>query len=193
MKFDEISRPQELLNFMNKNMIHGYVGKSNNRLYKYSDKDFKTHWGEEYYLQSPSQLLASNHGVCWDKVELERYWFEKNKYNYKTIFIHFEMEEENEYPSHTFLVFEKENKWYWFEHSFLKHRGIHKYEKLNELIEDVKQKQLEIAIEIGVATAEDYKLIKDYEYGTPQYGCDAEEFWKRIVIDPNWNTDNSTK
>jgi hypothetical protein len=36
---------------------------------------------------------------------------------------------------------------------------------------------------------EDYKLIKEYEYCRPQYGCDAEEFWKRIVIDQNWNSE----
>ena len=57
------------------NIQYGYI---------YEGKDISDdqyQFGTYYRLQSPDKLLDSKYGVCWDQVELERLWFEKNNYN----------------------------------------------------------------------------------------------------------------
>ena len=43
-------------------------------------------------------------------------------------------------PTHTFLIFHKNDHYYWFEHSYEKFRGIHEYSSKKELLLDVKNK-----------------------------------------------------
>ena len=83
--FNNIKTPYELLDFMSKNINYGYLGKSG-RVYHFDDKDFNEKWYEEYILESDKDILKTLYGNCWDQVELERYWFEKNGYEVKTIF-----------------------------------------------------------------------------------------------------------
>ena len=82
-------------------------------------------WEEEIYLQTPEELLKSRCGVCWDQVELERYLFELHKIPCKTYFIYFS--ENDMIPSHTFLTFQDNDHYYWFEHSWYDEKGIHEY------------------------------------------------------------------
>ena len=42
-----------------------------------------------YYLQKPSELLESKHGICYDQVELIRRWFEEHNYEVITYFSSF--------------------------------------------------------------------------------------------------------
>lgn len=70
--FEKLKTPEELLEYMEKNLEYGYVGKENNKIYSNSDPDFDINFDKEYFLQTPEQLLVSRHGVCWDQVELER-------------------------------------------------------------------------------------------------------------------------
>lgn len=48
----------------------------NNFLYGWIDKDGNKHYGindaQTYSLQSPSELLKSHIGICWDMTELYR-------------------------------------------------------------------------------------------------------------------------
>lgn len=41
-------------------------------------------------------------------------------------------------PSHTFLVYQNNNYYYWFEHSWNKYMGVHQYKSMKKLYEDVK-------------------------------------------------------
>ena len=50
----------------------------------HNDVDDK--FSEFYKLQSPDEVLKNKIGVCWDQVELERYWFKKHGYEIKTIY-----------------------------------------------------------------------------------------------------------
>ena len=177
---DDITTPQELLQYMNNNVEYGCIGKNNNKVYTYEDDIFPNDWVNEYYLQSPKQLLNSRYGFCFDQVELEREWFSKNNYNFKTFFLWFDKQEENNLPTHTFLSYKDGNKWYWFENSFGLYKGIHEYNNLKELIEDIKAKQLEYAISERVATQEDYFCIKEKEYSKPEYGISVQEFFTQI-------------
>lgn len=101
-------------------------------------------WDEEidfYYLLTPEELLENKCGVCWDQVELERKLFNEENVNVKTYFIY--AKDGNDLPCHTFLTYEKDSKYYWFEHSWGIYRGIHEYPTLEELLKDVKNKFLE--------------------------------------------------
>ena len=93
--------PSEFLDYMNKNIEYGYLGK-NDKLYKYGDINFDVDWYDNYVLQSPNQLLTNKCGNCFDQVELERFWFLKNKYEVKTFFEMVNLNYETNYPTHTF-------------------------------------------------------------------------------------------
>ena len=140
------------------------------------DNDFNNF----YYLQSPEELLESKCGVCWDQVELERYLFNKKNILCKSYFIF--MKEEDMLPSHTFITYKNNNKYYWFEHSWNKYKGIHEYNNEQLLLQDIINKFKE---EHG-----NYKTYI-YEYNTPLYHIKCNDFYKYIetqkYIDINSN------
>lgn len=67
-----------------------------------------------YSLQSPSELLKSRIGICWDLTELSRSFFEAmTNFKFETYYIFYD--DNAGCPSHTFLVFYENDKVYWFE------------------------------------------------------------------------------
>lgn len=145
--------------------------------YGWMDKDNKKHilvdetYSDNYILQTPNEIIKNKIGVCWDQVELERYYFKGNAWNIKTYFlVHYDGDK---CPTHTFLTFEKNNKYYWFEHSWERFRGIHEYKSLKELLFDIRNKFIK------------YELDNDYvvenlvlhEYKKPKYHISVQEFY----------------
>ena len=193
-KFEKIKTPEELLSFMTENIAYGFIGKNSKEAYptdfkkEAEDADFKKEadaaFENEYYIQSPDELLKSRLGVCWDQTELERHWFsgQKPEYNYKALIMFDPKDPKEGITPHTFLAFEKNKKWCWFEHSFQDLRGIHEYDTLEDLIIDVVKKIREAESNyIKKPTAEDLKNIKVCEYETPEFGSGPEEFVLPIV------------
>ena len=78
-------------------------------------------------------------------------------------------------------MYEKNNKYYWFEHSFEDYRGIHEYNSYELLIEDVKQKHLDYSIKNNYAEKKDYLLMKVYEYSAPKCGSSVSEYIKFVT------------
>ena len=144
--------------------------------YGWVDQDNQKHVSDydsfpyHYKLQSPKEVMKNKLGVCFDQVELERYYFKG--YDIKTYFIIYY--DDNNYPNHTFLTFQKNNKYYWFEHSWEVYRGIHEYNTLNELFDDVKKKFIETLLN------SDYTLenLAMYEYQKPDYYISMIDFYK---------------
>lgn len=129
-------------------------------------------YSNNYVLQSPNQVLNTKVGVCWDQVELERYYFNNTNLVFKTYFIvHYD---NDKCPTHTFLIYNKNNKVYWFEHSWNKYKGIHEYNSINELLKDIKQKF--ITTELNNNYNSNNLVI--YEYIKPKYGIGVLEFYK---------------
>lgn len=180
MDFDKINSPQELLNFMSNNIKYGFVGK-NGKVYNNQNSEDWNDWYEQCLVQTGEQVLNTKVGTCWDQVELERLWFENNNYEIKTIFIWFEVDYENNYPTHSFLLYKNNNKWYWFENSFESCRGIHEFNTIEEAVECVKTRQLEYAISIGVAKHEDKDFIKDYEYSKLVSPFNVDEYINHVT------------
>lgn len=181
LAFEQIKTPVELLANMTANIQYGFIGKKNNKTHSPEDKDWDSSFIDEYSLQSPEELISSGHGVCWDITELERDWFAKHGYNFKVFFMMFVTGAPNDLPTHTFLAFEDQGKWYWFEHSFGEQRGIHEYASLEELIADVKKKQLDYVVKNRGANIDDYKYLKVCEYETPTYGSSSIGFVEETV------------
>lgn len=145
--------------------------------YGWLDKDNKIHnnvdesFSSNYILQTPKEVIANKVGVCWDQVELERYYFRSNPWNIKTYFlVHYDNER---CPTHTFLTYENDNKYYWFEHSWEKFRGIHEYSSLKELLLDIRDKFINYELN-NQYNSENLVL---HEYKKPKYHMSVQEFY----------------
>jgi len=136
------------------------------------DPTWDTDFNNFYYLQTPQELLNSKCGVCWDQVELERELFTKDNVPFKTYFIY--IDDNTQLPSHTFLIYENNNKYYWFEHSWFKYRGIHEYNSPKEVLEDIINK-----FKKDQELSNSYKLYL-YEYNKPDYHIKCDDFYKFI-------------
>lgn len=157
---------QEIMDFMN-NINYGWVD-SNNQSHLEVDETFS----DIYKLQSPQEIINNKIGVCWDQVELERYYFKQTDYNIKTYFlVHYD---NDRCPTHTFLVYEKNNKYYWFEHSWQKYQGIHEYTNIKDLLIDVRNKF--ITTELNNQYDEMNLVLREYE--RPEPGLNVQEFYK---------------
>lgn len=133
--------------------------------------DFET-FSSEYILQSPEEVIKSQVGVCWDQVELERYYFKNVNDSIKTFFIvHYDGDK---CPTHTFLTFRKDNYYYWFEHSWEKFRGIHKYNSMKELLKDIRTNFIQF--ELNNIYVQENLVI--HEYTKPDYNISVQEFYE---------------
>lgn len=167
----------EIMNLM-EDIEYGWVDKN----------DYKHINGDEsflnYILQSPEDVIKNKIGSCWDQVELERRYFENSGCNIKTYFIvHYD---DSMCPSHTFLTFSKNNKYYWFEHSWKHYRGIFEYNSEKELLFDVRKKFIDNILDNKF---DDNRLCL-YEYEKPKYHISTMEFYKHCENCKEINIDN---
>jgi len=177
---NSIKSPEELLEFMSSNICYGYLGKSG-RVYRFDDLDFDEKWYDEYVLESAEQLLKTLCGNCWDQVELERYWFEKNGYEIKSIYEMVKLDYDNIYPTHSFLIFkDKDSKWCWFENSDSQNYGIHKFNSVDELLECQYNKYLEFLKTFNISDDEINKIIMT-EFNAPKENCSARDYISFVI------------
>lgn len=178
--FNELQTPADLLNFMNKHITYGFVGK-NGKKYFDCNEEWDRDWFTECIVQSGDGILESGCGTCWDQVELERKWFQNHNYQFKTIFSWFGLPEPNNYPTHSFLAFNENNKWHWFEHSFGDYSGVHEFKTIDELIDDVLSKQLKLAINSGIATPADKELLTYHFYEQPDANLSVTGYINHVL------------
>lgn len=89
-----------------------------------------------YYLQTPQELLKNGAGICFDQVELEKYWFKNHGYKTYSYFCDFH--------NHSFLIYEDNKKFYLFERTYKELNGIHKENSLEEVLKYYTKMQLKI-------------------------------------------------
>lgn len=170
----------EIMNVLD-GIENGYLDEAGQNI-MLDDARFEEEFDSFYHLQSPRELLKTKCGVCFDKVELERELFSKTNYKFYTYFIC--IKDINMLPCHTFLVYEDNSKYYWFEHSWGFYKGSHEYNSLNELLKDVSLKFIESHPEV---VYNDNLYL--YEYSKPEYNIDSCSFYnfiysqKRIMMD----------
>ena len=181
MKYENIKSPEELLKFMNQHITYGFVSKSGKKYEDSLAQEWANDWYNECIVQTGEEVLKTKIGTCFDQVELERLWFKNHNYKIKTIFIWFEIEEVNDLPTHTFLIYNKDGKYYWFENASWDNRGIHEFNNIEEAIEYVKQRQMEYLVNVGKYKKKYYNLIKAYEYDKPLSNLSIEEYLKHVT------------
>lgn len=169
---------KEILNQLN-DIEYGYVDKNQN-IHSDDVKNWDSNFGNKYRLQSPEELIKNKYGLCWDQVELERYYLEQKNIESKSYFII--AYDGNHEQTHTFIVV-KEDKYYWLEHSWQPYRGIHEYNSLSDLLNDVKT-EFEKSVELQ--NIKDYDLVI-YEYSKPKFNLNCTEFMEHCAKGTNIN------
>lgn len=151
---------------------YGFLDEFGENIYNKSEEEWDK-FSEFYYLLSPEELLDKKCGVCWDQVELERKLFKDFGIATKTYFIY--ISDGDIVPSHTFLVYEDDGKYCWFEHSWEIYVGIHEYESLNELFVDVKKKFVDFNRFMTSS-----KDIYMFEYDVPPVHIGCDDFYRFV-------------
>lgn len=157
--------PNNIMLLMN-SIEYGWVDKKNNKHFKIDNS-----FCDNYILQSPNEIIESKIGVCWDQVELERYYFSNTTLKIKTYFLVYY--DDDKCPTHTFLTYEENNKFYWFEHSWKKYRGIYEYDSLTSLLTDIKNKFITDELNNSYTTSN----LVIYEYTKPLSHIDTTDFY----------------
>lgn len=151
-----------------KDINYGWYDKKGNLHKKLKGENFV----KLYRMQNIKSIKKNNHAICWEMCELEREYFSKRNIPYKTLFII--LRREKGYPCHTLLTFNKNNKYYWFEASWDKKKGIHEYNTLEELYDYIKYNFQDFA-------GKDYdpEKIEIYEYKKPplRLNCNLYYFY----------------
>ena len=126
-------------------------------------------------------ILKTLYGTCWDQVELERYWFDKKDYEVKTIFQMVKLNYNNNYPTHSFLIFrDKNDNWNWFENSDYENRGIHKFESIDKLLKYQYDKYLELLKTFNISDDEINKIIFT-EFTKPVRNISAPDYLEFVI------------
>ena len=175
---EEINNYLELSKYMDKNIEYGYMTKDG-KVLKYDDPSFERDFFNQYVLSSYNDVLKNKLGNCFDQVEFEREWFTKHNYKVKTYFEYVNVPYDNDYETHTFLVFEDNNKWYYFENADFNNRGVHQYNSLEELLKDTYNRYL-INLEKYNLNDKEISSIEVLEYSKPKENSSFEEFFKFV-------------
>jgi hypothetical protein len=150
----------DIMNIMN-DIKYGYLD-INGNIHFDIDEDFDN----KYKLQSPNETLNNKVGVCWDQVELERYIFSKYiKLPFETYYI---VCNNRERGTHTFLIYKKDNKSYYFENSYEKFRGIKEFNNTRDIIKYVGANVL--------ADNPDATSYETFKYNKPRDGSSVQQF-----------------
>lgn len=132
-------------------------------------------WDRYYQYQRPHDFNKSKVGTCWDYVGYESWYFSRNFQNvqYNTYCIIFRDGITD--PSHTFLIFQLNGNYYYFESSFKKNAGIYVGQNENELIEHVISMMVEHYPSPGVNPEE---VIRSGKCKVYQYNANDPRFYK---------------
>ena len=174
---NNINTPEELLKYMD-NIEYGFTDKEN---HNYVNNEFNENVFTKWFLSSPKRLNAVKHGDCYDQVEFEREWFIKHNYKIHTYFLIFLLPYKNPFSTHTILVYEENKKYYLFEHADYLHRGIRKFNSLEELINKQKKYLLEYNLKNHEMTEKEINSLTVFEYQKPKYNINKLSFINNII------------
>lgn len=189
MKYNDVKTPEQLLKYMNDNINYGFVDDNEKKYGPWNNQEFQENCQTKWHLSDPKRLIEVGYGHCWDQVELERDWFKTHNYNFKTFYIWFELPYDNSYSTHTYLVFERDKKYYYFEHSDFNNRGIYEFETYQDAIRYQKEKHIENNKQRNSIDDEILNYLRIYEYSEPTYGCTMNEFINDILKNAKEITD----
>lgn len=124
-------------------------------------------------VQSPEQLEKLGKGVCTDLVEYTRAKLDEKEIPFKVYYITC-TDKDGDRPSHVFVVVENEGNFLWLETAWQSEAGVHEYNSLEDLFEDIAEKHC-------IYDGEDYLEsceIKEIEKSL--VGMSQEEIYKYV-------------
>jgi len=175
MDYKDINTPEELLKYMD-NIHYGFISNEGKKYTDPNSNEWKNDWYVKGIVQDGNGVIESQIGTCYDQVELERKWFDEHFYSCKTYFIWYEHDTLESLPTHTFLVYKQDNKYYWFEHSFETNRGIHEFNSLDLLFNKVFEEQNKY-----MGNNKYNNCIRRIEYTKPAKNISIEEYLDHIL------------
>ena len=185
--YNNVKNPNELLEFMDKNIKYGIYGTDKVVYDKWDasiNSEFQKACQTKYELCGSKRLLKYGYGTCWDQVELERDWFINNDYECKTFFIWFCFSTSNNYVTHTYLVYKdkKTEKYCYFEHSDGANKGIKEFDSYKDAILYQMEKHIDFNRSVGNLINEDIlSHLQVYEFEIKKYGCSQYEYMENIL------------
>ena len=81
-----------------------------------------------YKLLSPNEFKKYHGGICWDYCVYEDHIFQKKFNNIKRKFFYVMFDNQGTNPTHTFMIFEYNKKYYWFESSWKSKIGLYEFD-----------------------------------------------------------------
>lgn len=173
------------LNILSINDCYNYLY---NIMFGWKDKQGNIHKGVNdryfYSLQTPYELSQSKYGICWDVVEFARCFFEEmTNFKHDTFYLFYD--DNNNCPSHSFLVFYDKEKLFLFEptahHCFYPFSGIVEFDKLDDLLKFVIYGFLKNCIGNDTISKDfDENNILVYKYYSPKFHINGVEMRNHI-------------
>ena len=135
LKFEDIKTPRGLMDYMNINIKYGWIDKQGGK-HLNNLKGFR----ENYRISSLEEVINTGLGTCIEQAKMMKEFFDRNGYENK-LFCHrsYETEEnfDKEVKMHCIMLFKDNDTWYHFEHSNASKRGIHRYNSVEEALENI--------------------------------------------------------
>lgn len=176
----DLNKLKKLYQFMQKsNMRYGFVNKKR-QVITLDDNDSDTQlrdkyrlFSDEYHLLKPEEVIKYKVGVCWDYAEFERRFCIENNIEFKIVFI----KQKNKISvTHTFLVYNIDRIYYWFEFSYKKYAGLHeslRFHSIKEVSDYVHEKMALDHPDNGFVV----RILEE----TPKFGMNAREYMKWVL------------
>lgn len=163
---EQIKSVIDLMNFL-ENIKYGWMD-INQNIYLDTEKGFK----KKYVLSKPEEVIENKVGICYDQVELERVVFKNSGIKFNTYFMVYY--DAKKLFTHTFIVYEENEKFYWFEHAWEAYKGIHEFMSLFDLLKDIKDKFQKY----NKLRNMDLDYLCIYKYKKPKQHISLKDFYK---------------
>lgn len=126
------------MDFLDNNMTYGWIDNNNQ---KYINT--LSHVKEKYRTSSLEEILDSGLYTCIEDAKLIKLFMDKIGLESK-LYCHRAYENEDNFDQtvkmHCFVLFKKDDSWYHFEHSMTPIKGIHKYNSIEEALDNITSK-----------------------------------------------------
>ena len=185
-RYSKVSNPEELMEFMDNNISYGIYGIDgvvyddwNNSI----DSSFQVACQTKYALCDSHRLIKYKYGNCFDQVELERDWFKRNNYEFKTFYIWFLFEEDNNYMTHSYLVYKDKTSddYCYFEHADYNNKGIKKFKSYKDAVLYQMNKHIESNRKYNIINDDVLNRLIVYEFDISKYECLMDEYISNIL------------
>lgn len=169
---------------------YGFWDSSTNKLMERTDENNNEYLNKNARILTPQEVLKYKVGTCWDQSLTLAYLLSQAGIEFKYFFM-----EKPSNETHTFVVAKVDNKYYWLETAWSRHKGIHTASSESQLLSQIRDNFFKTAEDarrgftetISAATvkscwqnknlriAQFLKLMK-FVYFAPQKGTESFEF-----------------